>query len=111
MHNGSESPLNLGDFARPIGVLDRPENRFAEQRIAGGPAAIIAEGLTKIYRSKKNDVRALDGLDFSVAEGNVVGLLGPNGAGKTTTVRILTTLLSPDSGRATVAGFDVARQA
>src|SRR5262245_36393828 len=104
MHNGSESPLNLGDFARPIGVLDRPESQVAEQRIAGGPAVIVAEGLTKIYRSKKNEVRALDGLDFSVTEGSVVGLLGPNGAGKTTTVRILATLLLPDAGRATVAG-------
>jgi len=73
--------------------------------------AIAAEGLVKIYRSRKSEVRALDGLDLTVAEGTVVGLLGPNGAGKTTTVRILTTLLRPDSGHATVAGFDVVRQA
>jgi ABC-2 type transport system ATP-binding protein len=56
-------------------------------------------------------VRALDGLDLTVAEGSVLGLLGPNGAGKTTTVRILATLLRPDAGRATVAGFDVVDQA
>jgi ABC-2 type transport system ATP-binding protein len=72
--------------------------------------AIVAEGLVKVYRSRKNEVRALDGLDLTVEEGTVLGLLGPNGAGKTTTVRILTTLLRPDSGHATVAGLDVVRQ-
>ena len=72
--------------------------------------AIVAEGLVKIYRSRKNEVRALDGLDLTVDEGTVLGLLGPNGAGKTTTVRILTTLLRPDSGHAMVGGFDVVRQ-
>ncbi len=71
---------------------------------------IVAEGLVKVYRSRKDEVRALDGLDLTVAEGTVLGLLGPNGAGKTTCVRVLTTLLRPDSGRATVAGFDVVTQ-
>lgn len=73
--------------------------------------AIRAEGLVKTFRSGKSDVRALDGLDLTVEEGCVLGLLGPNGAGKTTTVRILTTLLRPDAGHATVAGFDVVKQA
>src|SRR5215208_3020980 len=73
--------------------------------------AITAEGLVKVYRSRVDEVRALDGLDLTVAEGSVLGLLGPNGAGKTTTVRILATLLRPDAGRATVAGFDVVREA
>jgi ABC-2 type transport system ATP-binding protein len=74
-------------------------------------AAIDAEGLVKVYKTRKSTVRALDGVDLQVDEGTVLGLLGPNGAGKTTTVRILATLLKPDAGRATVAGFDVVRQA
>src|SRR5688572_21001379 len=74
-------------------------------------AAIEAEGLVKVYRSRKTEVRALDGVDLEVREGTVLGLLGPNGAGKTTTVRILATLLRADAGRATVAGLDVVRDA
>ncbi|MDX3093991.1 ATP-binding cassette domain-containing protein [Streptomyces sp. ME01-24h] len=67
------------------------------------PGAIHAEGLVKTF----GDVRALDGVDLDVPEGTVLGLLGPNGAGKTTAVRVLTTLLRPDSGKAVVAGVDV----
>lgn len=67
------------------------------------PGAIYAEGLVKTF----GDVRALDGVDLDVPEGTVLGLLGPNGAGKTTAVRVLTTLLQPDSGKAVVAGIDV----
>ncbi|MFD3658835.1 ATP-binding cassette domain-containing protein [Streptomyces sp. NPDC058620] len=67
------------------------------------PGAIYAEGLVKTF----GDVRALDGVDLEVPEGTVLGLLGPNGAGKTTAVRVLTTLLQPDSGTAVVAGIDV----
>ena len=67
--------------------------------------SIIAEELVKTYDNGK--VRALDSLNLDVEEGTVLGVLGPNGAGKTTTVRILSTLLRPDSGRATVAGIDV----
>jgi ABC-2 type transport system ATP-binding protein len=66
---------------------------------------IVTEGLRKRY----GDKIALDGVDLTVAAGTVCGLLGPNGAGKTTAVRILTTLLRPDEGRAQVAGFDVGR--
>ena len=73
--------------------------------------SIVAEGLVKTYKAKSGVVQALDGLDLTVAEGSVLGLLGPNGAGKTTTVRILATLLRPDAGMATVAGFDVVRDA
>jgi ABC-2 type transport system ATP-binding protein len=72
-----------------------------------GTSAIACEGLRKRF----GETRALDGLDLAVPEGTVHGLLGPNGAGKTTAVRVLTTLLRPDSGHALVAGFDVARQA
>ncbi|MFD8208036.1 ATP-binding cassette domain-containing protein [Streptomyces sp. NPDC059695] len=67
------------------------------------PGAIYAESLVKTF----GDVRALDGVDLDVPEGTVLGLLGPNGAGKTTAVRVLTTLIKPDSGRAVVAGIDV----
>ena len=74
-------------------------------------AAITAEGLVKVFSSRTGEVRALDGVDLDVAEGTVLGLLGPNGAGKTTAVRVLTTLLKPDAGRATVAGLDVVSQA
>ena len=72
-----------------------------------GEAAIEAEGLVKSY----GDVRALDGVDLTAPSGTVLGLLGPNGAGKTTAVRILTTLLPADGGRARVAGIDVATEA
>src|SRR3954452_13941896 len=60
-------------------------------------------GLTKHFK----DVRAVDGIDLSVARGELVAFLGPNGAGKSTTLRMLTTLIPPTSGRAEVAGYDV----
>src|SRR6476469_9036633 len=69
--------------------------------------AVLSEGLEKRF----GDVHALRGLDLAVPEGTVCGLLGPNGAGKTTAVRVLTTLRSPDAGRALVAGHDVVREA
>jgi ABC-2 type transport system ATP-binding protein len=71
------------------------------------PAGIVATGLGKRY----GDLWALRDLDLEVAPGKVLGLLGHNGAGKTTAIRILTTLSSPTTGRATVAGFDVVAQA
>jgi ABC-2 type transport system ATP-binding protein len=67
--------------------------------------SIIAQNLVKTYRN--GEVNALDDLSLDVEEGTVLSVLGPNGAGKTTTVRILATLLKPDSGNATVSGIDV----
>jgi oleandomycin transport system ATP-binding protein len=66
-----------------------------------------AEGLTKQF----GKTQALNGVSLAASRGRIVGLLGPNGAGKTTVIRVLATLLRPDQGRASVAGFDVARQA
>jgi ABC-2 type transport system ATP-binding protein len=68
-------------------------------------AAIETEQLAREY---EGGIKAVDGVDLEVAEGEIYGFLGPNGAGKTTTVRMLTTLLQPTGGRATVAGHDVA---
>jgi ABC-2 type transport system ATP-binding protein len=73
----------------------------------GGSPAILVEGLTKSF----GEVRALRGIDLAVPRGTVLSVLGPNGAGKTTAVRILTTLLQPDGGRAMVEGHDVVREA
>src|SRR4051812_33739306 len=69
-------------------------------------AAVSVDSLVKTFRGK-GEVKALDGVSFQIPSGTVLGLLGPNGAGKTTAVRVLTTLLKPDSGTATVAGVDV----
>jgi len=70
-------------------------------------AAIEVEGLERAF----DEVRAVQGVDLEVGEGEIYGFLGPNGAGKTTTVRMLTTLLLPTGGRATVAGHDVVSEA
>src|ERR687888_2359860 len=70
--------------------------------------AIEVEGLERTF---PGGVRAVDGVDLEVAEGEIYAFLGPNGAGKTTTVRMLTTLLKPTGGSATVAGFDVEHDA
>ncbi|MFH8803506.1 ATP-binding cassette domain-containing protein [Streptomyces sp. NPDC017936] len=72
----------------------------------GAGSAVTVRGLVKHY----GETKALDGVDLDVREGTVMGVLGPNGAGKTTLVRILSTLLTPDAGRATVAGYDVVHQ-
>ncbi|GAA1230635.1 daunorubicin resistance protein DrrA family ABC transporter ATP-binding protein [Kitasatospora nipponensis] len=85
-----------------MGSCTLPDPREMRRPMA---PAIEAENLVKTF----GDVRALDGVSLDVPEGTVLGLLGPNGAGKTTTVRVLTTLLLPDSGSAVVAGVDVLR--
>src|SRR5437879_4466623 len=69
--------------------------------------AVLVEGMRKRFGT----VQALDGVSLQVPQGTVLGLLGPNGAGKTTMVKILTTLLLPDEGRAEVEGLDVVTQA
>ncbi len=80
--------------------------------------AIEVQGLKRVYRAKigvfrrrVKEVLAVDGIDFSVAQGELFGLLGPNGAGKTTTVKMLTTLLTPTAGEARVLGYDLVQEA
>ncbi|MBT3363153.1 MAG: ATP-binding cassette domain-containing protein [Chloroflexi bacterium] len=68
---------------------------------------IETDKLTKVF---KGDVRAVDGIDFEVKEGEIFGFLGPNGAGKTTTIKMLNTLIPPTSGSAKVAGYDIVKQ-
>src|ERR1700756_4028586 len=70
-------------------------------------AIIEAVGLARDFTSRKRTVHAVRGVDLTVGEGEIVGFLGPNGAGKTTTLRMLTTLLKPTAGTATVAGADL----
>ena len=73
-------------------------------------ASLLATDLGKAFPSSAGTVLAVDGLSFSVAPGEIFGLLGPNGAGKTTTLRMLATILSPTTGTAKVAGFDIRTQ-
>src|ERR1700722_8431104 len=70
---------------------------------------IEAAGLARVFTSRRQTVEAVRGVDITVAEGEIVGFLGPNGASKTTTLRMLTTLLKPTAGTATVAGADLLR--
>ncbi|MDX2524149.1 ATP-binding cassette domain-containing protein [Streptomyces europaeiscabiei] len=77
-----------------------------DKNASGAKGAVAVRGLVKHY----GETRALDGVDLDVREGTVMGVLGPNGAGKTTLVRCLSTLITPDAGHATVAGYDVVRQ-
>jgi ABC-2 type transport system ATP-binding protein len=87
----------------------------------GGEALIEVEGLRKVFtgrgsrvrgalRRERTEVRAVDGIDFTVAPGEVVGYIGPNGAGKSTTIKMLTGILTPSGGRLRVAGIDPSRE-
>ena len=71
---------------------------------------VLTEELKKHFPSKAGTVKAVDGVNLAVQPGEIFGFLGPNGAGKTTTLRMLTTLIPTDEGRALVAGYDVAKQ-
>ena len=73
------------------------------------PPAIRTRGLTRMYPLASGPVHAVRGIDLTVDHGEILGFLGPNGAGKTTTLRMLTTLLPPSGGEATVAGHDLRR--
>src|SRR5262249_29049699 len=92
---------------RLLATISRLAVILLKETSVSSTPAIVAEGLRKTY----GKVRALDGLDLVAETGSVLGVLGPNGAGKSTAVRILTTLVKPDRGRAEVAGFDVVRHA
>jgi ABC-2 type transport system ATP-binding protein len=76
---------------------------------SGTSFAVEAHDLVKVF--PRGNVRALDGVSLHVAQGTILGLLGPNGAGKTTAVRILSTILSPDEGHASILGHDVVKEA
>lgn len=101
-HRGEPQPLDAC-HARTRPTADTPHEILPTVR----PLAIEVQGLTKTFGGK---TQALDGVSFTVPAGTVCGLLGHNGAGKTTTINILSTLIRPSSGRATVAGYDIARE-
>src|SRR5947207_8055022 len=104
---GQRGALNDSPLSEAAGRFGgrMPIGRERVSQTNSGPA-ILVEGLVKSFE----EVRALRGIDLSVPRGTVLGVLGPNGAGKTTMVRILTTLLQPDGGRAWVEGHDVVRE-
>src|SRR3954462_10954120 len=101
-HGSENSPVRRSPAAKSGRELSPPRLSVPAMR-----DAIAVEGLVKRF----GGTTALDGVDLTVAEGSVLGLLGPNGAGKTTVVRILTTLLRADAGRAEGVGLDVVRDA
>lgn len=91
---------------RPVDRASVEPGRAASEAKAGAEPVVEAAGLTKRF----GKFTAVDGLDLSIARGEVVGFIGPNGAGKSTTIRLLCGLLAPSAGRARVAGFDVGTQ-
>src|ERR671931_2570637 len=85
-------------------MVDNFKKRGTVATMNGNHRGIVVEGLVRVF---KGGIRAVDGIDLEVAAGEIYGFLGPNGAGKSTTVHMLTPLLPPTAGRASVAGFDV----
>ena len=114
VRNYPEGSGSTRERERLTSAIDAPRNRRSRSDRKRGdspmttqPAqAIHVQGLEKSYK----ELRVLRGVDFDVARGSIFALLGSNGAGKTTVVKILSTLLKPDAGTATVDGFDVATQ-
>jgi ABC-2 type transport system ATP-binding protein len=100
--NGPMTNATLPAHAAP----PRPTAETSRKKERRGVAAITTEGLVRDFAG----VPAVDGLDLDIRKGEIYGFLGPNGAGKSTTVRVLCTLLAPTSGRAIVAGHDVAAE-
>ena len=95
-----------GPSAVPQGVAPEPDTAPSPVAAPGAVPAVAAEALGRRY----GDLVAVDSLTFSVAQGEFFALLGPNGAGKTTTIHMLTTLVRPSGGRASVLGYDVVRE-
>jgi ABC-2 type transport system ATP-binding protein len=91
-------------------ALPKNERQDSGRIVAGTEMMIETHGLRKSFKSRRSEVQAVRGVDLFVREGEVFGFLGPNGAGKSTTLRILATLMKPDSGEATVAGYDLLRE-
>jgi ABC-type multidrug transport system ATPase subunit len=83
------------------------DNDISKQHSFAATGEVIADNLVKFYITKKDRVQALQGVSFSVKKGELFGIIGPDGAGKTSLFRVLTTLLLPDGGRASVNGLDV----
>ena len=96
---------------RTEGRTVRQALNLAEHGRGLSSPAVAAIEVVGLEREFEGGIKAVDGIDLEVAEGEIYGFLGPNGAGKTTTVRMLTTLLRPTGGRATVAGHDVVERA
>ena len=84
-----------------------PLQNFRDSVFLGVMTIISTAGLARTFRTKRGPVQAVRGIDLTVREGEILGFLGPNGAGKTTTLRMLTTLLKPTGGTATVAGCNL----
>jgi ABC-2 type transport system ATP-binding protein len=96
----------VNKFAKPT-MLTTYCNEQEEQIIM---AILETRKLAKTYKSRNGSVEAVCGVDLQVNEGEIFGFLGPNGAGKSTTMRMLSTLLSPSGGQATICGYDLLRE-